>query len=219
MLRIGALAPFGLSLGSMLASSSQVSAKASQTHTGSKFGKAKRCLMIYMWGGPAHQDLYDLKPDAPSEYRGEFDPIRTNVPGMQITELMPHLARQMDKIGLIRSVTHNDNNHSTSAHWMMTGHRHERSAENFGARQSDFPHIGSVISKLAPVDSHLPTLTRMTILATTSTINSSPAKKVSSSHTAKVTKPNSLSNSTSRNHFSFPTVLMQSTHQFRPSNK
>jgi hypothetical protein len=154
MLRVGALAPLGLSLPTLLAADARANAA---TNRGDSFGKAKRCLMIFMWGGPAHQDLWDLKPHAPATVRGEFKPISTSVPGIQIGELLPNFARQMDKVALIRSVTHTDNNHSTGAHWMLTGHKHRLSAENFGPSPTDHPHIGSVIAKLLPSDASLPT--------------------------------------------------------------
>lgn len=153
LLKIGALAPLGLGLPSLLAAAparSRPAAKAS-------FGRAKRCLLIYMWGAPSHIDLFDMKPEAPIEIRGEFQPIPTKVPGIQICEHLPHLARQTDKMAFIRSLTHSDNNHSTSAHWMLTGHKHALSAENFGASETDFPHIGSVLSKLHPSEGSLPT--------------------------------------------------------------
>lgn len=130
--------------------------------------RAKRCLMMFMWGGPAHQDLWDLKPLAPVEYRGEFQPIATNTPGIEICEHLPHLARQTDKMCFLRSVTHSDNNHSTSAHWMMTGHKHRLSAENFNARGDDFPHVGSVLTRLTPGTRHLPTFVSLPLqIATT----------------------------------------------------
>jgi hypothetical protein len=162
MLKIGAVLPLGLSLPALLAAAEQNPSNAG------KFGKAKRCLMLYMWGGPSHIDTFDMKPGAPLEIRGEFSPIRTKVPGIQICEHLPNLARHTDKIGFIRSVTHSDNNHSTSAHWMLTGHKPALSAENFGAQGSDFPHIGSVLSKLSPCKGHLPTFVALPdVIATT----------------------------------------------------
>ncbi|MBC7856562.1 MAG: DUF1501 domain-containing protein, partial [Pirellulaceae bacterium] len=153
MLRIGALAPLGLSLPALLAAADPGPLPRG---VGGSFGKAKRCLLIFMWGGPAHQDLWDMKPLAPDNVRGEFKPVPTNVPGIQISELMPNIAQQMDKIALVRSVTHTDNNHSTGAHWMLTGHKHRLSAENFGASPIDMPHLGSVISKLLPTEAAMP---------------------------------------------------------------
>jgi hypothetical protein len=156
MLRIGALAPLGLSLPGLLVGQAAIARGATASGTSAGFGRAKRCLLMFMWGGPAHQDMWDLKPQAPAEIRGEFQPIATNVPGIQFCEHLPKLAQQADKMALVRSVTHSDNNHSTSAHWMLTGHQHRLSAENLGATSSDFPHIGSVISKLLPGDPQLP---------------------------------------------------------------
>ena len=153
MLRVGALAPFGLSLPALLAAQ-----QAGKAASGSAlFGKAKRCLMLYMWGGPAHQDTLDMKPQAPEGIRGEFKPIDTVTPGIQLCEHLPNLAKHTNKLAIIRSVAHTDNNHSTAAHWMMTGHKHRLSAENFGASGFDFPHLGSVLSKLSPADATLPT--------------------------------------------------------------
>jgi hypothetical protein len=149
-LQLGALGPLGLSLPTLLAPQARA---ASQIEG---FGTAKRCLLLFMWGGPAHQDLWDMKPQAPSNIRGEFSPRPTNVPGIQISELMPNIARHADKLALIRSVTHTDNNHSTGAHWMLTGYKHRLTAENFGASPSDHPHIGSVLSKLLPSQSKMP---------------------------------------------------------------
>src|SRR5205814_9737 len=64
----------------------------------------KSAIMIYLPGGPSHMDMYDLKPEAPAEYRGEFKPIATNVPGVQICELFPRQARMWDKFAVIRSL-------------------------------------------------------------------------------------------------------------------
>ena len=148
MLRIGGLASLGLTVPGLLRAGGQKDGS---------FGRAKRVLMLFMWGGPSHLDLFDMKPAAPAEVRGPFVPVSTRVPGLQISELMPHLGRHTDKIGFIRSVTHSDNAHSTSAHWMLTGHKHQLAQENFGARRSDYPHIGSVLNHLRPNRDGLPT--------------------------------------------------------------
>ena len=70
--------------------------------------RAKACILLFMWGGPAQQDTWDLKPDAPADYRGEFRPIPTNVPGIHICEHLPLLARRTDKLALVRSMTGRD---------------------------------------------------------------------------------------------------------------
>lgn len=165
MLQIGSLAPLGLSLPTLLASR-QADAAGRDSLAG--FGKAKRCLMLFMWGGPAHQDLWDMKPDAPADVRGEFKPQNSNVPGIQVCEHLQHISKHVDKMALVRSVTHSDNRHSTGAHWMLTGHKHRLSAENFSASPTDAPHIGSVLSKIMPADSSLPTFVALPeVIATT----------------------------------------------------
>jgi hypothetical protein len=103
-------------------------------------GGHKGIIMIYMPGGPPHQDLYDLKPDAPPEIRGEFDPIDTNVPGIQICELLPRLAARMDRLAIIRSLVGSDGAHASSL--CSTGYPFGRSPPG-GA-----PNYGSVVSVL-----------------------------------------------------------------------
>ena len=153
MLRLGALAPWGLSLPTLLAANE----RSQDAGAPSSFGRAKRVLLLFMWGGPAHQDTYDLKPLAPDGVRSEFAPIETSAPGIRVCEHLPHLAKHADKLAIVRSVTHSDNNHSTSAHWMLTGRKHRLSAENFGAGPDDFPHLGSVVTRLSPAPTSLPT--------------------------------------------------------------
>jgi hypothetical protein len=152
-LKIGALGPLSLSLPGLLAQQSSAEAGSSGSST---FGRAKRCVMLFMAGGPAQQDTFDMKPDASSEYRSAFSPIATKVAGIDICEHFPHLARHTDKLAFVRSVTHTDNNHSTAAHWMSTGYAHRVSQENFVASRRDHPHIGSVLSKLTPGSFALP---------------------------------------------------------------
>jgi len=162
-LQVGALGTMGLSLPQLL----QSNARANES-TGGTFGRAKRVILLFMWGGPAHQDTWDLKPHGPQASRGEFLPIATNVSGIHISEHFPLIARHADKLAIIRSVGQDDNNHSTGAHASLTGRRHELKAESFGARETDFPHVGSVLSKLRPNQKGLPTFVALPeIIATT----------------------------------------------------
>lgn len=82
---------------------------------------AKACIFLFMWGGPAQQDTWDMKPNAPVEYRGEFQPIATKIPGVQICEHLPQLAQRADKLAIIRSMTHGDVDHTTATHFPLTG--------------------------------------------------------------------------------------------------
>lgn len=105
--------------------------------------------MIYLTGGPPHQDMVDLKPNAPAEIRGEFNPIATNVSGIQIAELMPRVAGMMDKFAIIRTLVGSDDRHSSFQ--CVTG-RQFRSQP-----QGGWPEIGAVMSKLnGPVDLSVP---------------------------------------------------------------
>jgi hypothetical protein len=107
--------------------------------------RAKACILLFMWGGPAQQDTWDPKPDAPAEYRGEFKPIATNVPGIRVCEHLPRLARHADKLALLRAMTHNDVDHTTSTHFLLTG----RGLPRRGApRAEDWPGYGAVLARL-----------------------------------------------------------------------
>src|SRR5579859_2276601 len=102
-LRIGAL---GLGAASLnLFDIFRAEARAAQLGTTASTSQHKAVINIFLGGGPPHQDMWDLKMDAPSEIRGEFKPIATNVPGIQITEHLPRLAKMMDKCTLIRSMS------------------------------------------------------------------------------------------------------------------
>jgi hypothetical protein len=105
--------------------------------------KPSNCILIWMDGGPTHFETFDPKPDAPSEIRGEFQPIATNVPGMQICEHLPKLAAIADKYSIIRSVCHNQGNHGAGNHYMMTG-APPRIPVGCGAFVSFHPSLGSV---------------------------------------------------------------------------
>jgi hypothetical protein len=82
----------------------------------------KAMIFLWLWGGPSHMETFDLKPAAPAEYRGAFQPIRTTVPGMEISEHLPRLARIADRFALVRSVHHQSTGHVNSTHTMMSGY-------------------------------------------------------------------------------------------------
>ena len=129
-LRIGALGLGGLSLPQLL--KAEQSQQRVQAH--------KSIIMVYLPGGPPHQDLYDLKPNAPAGIRGEFKPINTSVPGIEICELLPRMAAMMDKLAIIRTIVGAAPQHD--AHQCLTGHT--RRPEPMGG----WPSLGSAVSKL-----------------------------------------------------------------------
>jgi hypothetical protein len=142
-LKLGA---FGAGL--TLADQLRLSAHAAPTGSTSK--PMKSAIMIYLPGGPSHMDMYDLKPEAPAEFRGEFKPIKTNVPGIDICEHFPMQAKMMDKLSVVRSLVANDE-HSDS--YVMTGYTEQ---VNRTAVQGQHPSFGSVVSKLRSGHSDIP---------------------------------------------------------------
>jgi hypothetical protein len=100
--------------------------------------KAKSVIQIWLWGGPSHLDTFDPKPNAGYDYTGPFKSIPTNVPGIEINELLVNLAKIADKYSIIRSMTHGINAHETAAYLMQTGHSSDE--------RLVYPAIGAVVS-------------------------------------------------------------------------
>ena len=138
-IKIGGLALGGLTMPQLLLAESQMGVKRSH----------KAIIMIFLPGGPPHQDMWDLKPEAPSEFRGEFSPIRTNVRGIEICEKFPRMAKMMDKFIPIRSIVGSVGHHS--GFQCLTGHSPKNQPPG------GWPYLGSVLSKLqGPVDPAIP---------------------------------------------------------------
>ena len=108
-----------------------------QAGSGSPVLRDTAVIQIFMGGGPSHIDMYDLKPNAPSEIRGEFSPIPSSVPGYQFCEHLPRQAAVMDKLAIVRSVQHTNPSHLPASHWMMTGYEATVSAKRISIPQSD----------------------------------------------------------------------------------
>jgi hypothetical protein len=138
-LRVGVLGTAGLGLADYLRM-----AEAGEVHS----GKATSAIFIYLGGGPSHVDTFDMKPEAPEEYRGEFKPIATNVPGIEICEHLPRLAQCADKFALLRGVSHSLTEHEMGIKYLNTGNRPIASL--------DYPGYGAVVSKELPSPPDLP---------------------------------------------------------------
>jgi hypothetical protein len=136
-LTVGALG--GLALPQLLAAEAYAGVRSSH----------KAVILIYLPGGPGHQDTFDLKMDAPSDIRGEFKPIKTNIPGVEICEHLPRLAKMMDKVAVIRSLVGARDEHSSNL--CLSGYTEAE------FRQNKAPTMGSVLTRLeAPVDKTVP---------------------------------------------------------------
>lgn len=135
MLKAGALGA-GLSLGSYLR------LNAAEQDPG------RSAILVFLGGGPSHQDTFDLKPDAPAEYRGQFSPIATSAPGVEICEHLPKLARLADKYAVLRGITHNLAAHGLGTRYLMTGNRPTPVVK--------YPMYGSVVSREFPATDDLP---------------------------------------------------------------
>ncbi len=139
MIQVGAASYLGLNLPALLRA--QESRKTS-TH-------ADACIVLFLNGGPSHLDMWDPKPDAPPEIRGEFKTIPTSVPGVIFGEHLPKFARQMHRCTVIRSAYHSVNNaHAAAVYCALTGH--DRGEIGGGARPDDYPAIGSVVGMQRP---------------------------------------------------------------------
>lgn len=131
------------------------SATAGESHSDRSQTTAKSCIYIFLSGGLAQQDSFDLKPRAPAEIRGEFKPIATNTPGIEICEHLPRLAARGHLWALVRSLTHPTNGHTLGHYFMLTGHS---TAPGFAGdrkpRASDWPSISSIVGDAVPQQSN-----------------------------------------------------------------
>jgi uncharacterized protein (DUF1501 family) len=136
-LRVGVLGLAGLALPDVLRLRAQARGLG-------RPAKDTAVIQVFLGGGMTHIDTYDLKPDAPREFRGEFQPIATNVPGVSLCELFPRQARALDKMAVIRSLHHTTADHNSGQHWVMTGFPASQPSQ----ATNDRPSVGSVAARL-----------------------------------------------------------------------
>ena len=150
-LRVGTLG--GLSLGSFLRLE-QANAAAAKSATLEK--RDMNCIFLFILGGMPHQDMWDLKPDAPSEIRGDFHPIASAVPGIEVSDVLPKTAKVTDKLAILRGMTHTDSDHGRGFHIMMTGVKAGVGDFNGNQNNNQHPSVGSMVAKLGRNQSSLP---------------------------------------------------------------
>jgi hypothetical protein len=128
-----------------------------------KTGTAKSCIVLFLMGGPPQHSMFDPKPDAPKEIRGDFKPIATSVPGVQFSELLPHTAQWAHRMSVLRAVSTGDNAHSSSGYAMLTGQPHQPlNVENANpGAPNDFPTMGAVVQHLRGVKGAMPAAMRL----------------------------------------------------------
>ena len=122
--------------------------------SGTKAGRAKSVILIFNCGAPSHTDLWDMKPNAPSEIRGVFQPISTSVPGIEISELLPQLAQRMDKLSIVRTLHHNHGGHNAGMYWSIVGKPYRIDSTLINPGRADVPCFGSLAGWLAQRDGY-----------------------------------------------------------------
>ena len=151
LLTVGSAAGLGLTLPGLLRADAATALPAT----------AKSIIFLFQWGGPSHLESFDMKPDGPEQSRGEFKPIRSNVPGVDVCEHLPRFARVMDKVTVVRSVTHKFGTHNAPAYYALTGHAPPVDDIRLRDTPELFPHYGSVIDRLRPSSRDVPSFVAM----------------------------------------------------------
>lgn len=154
LLKIGGLGMLGLNMPTLLQAAEQTVAG---NRSGYRRARAKQVIFLFQWGGPSHLDTFDMKPDAPEEIRGPLKPISSVVPGLPVCEHFPEMAKRMDRVTLIRSMTHTMTNHNSAGYYALTGHAPPSDDQRLRDSLDLFPGYGSVVDHLAPANGEMPT--------------------------------------------------------------
>jgi len=145
-LQVGGLGTLGLSLPGLLRAGER-----------DRPPRVRSCVLFLLHGGPSQLDIWDMKPDAPAEVRGEFQPAATRAPGVRITELLPLVAQQAHRLSIVRSMTHTAINHNAATYFVTTGQPPPREQIAFTPTENDFPHLGAQVAFGRPSQGAVPT--------------------------------------------------------------
>ena len=155
MIRVGSLA--GLSLAEFFRLQQVRAAQSDKPLAAEPPKKDVNCIFIFILGGMSHHDLWDMKPEAPAEIRGDFKPISTVVPGIQLSEILPGIAGVADKLAILRGMTHGDSDHGRGFHIMMTGQKATGPGDfNGNKNNNQHPSLGSMVAKMTRTLGALP---------------------------------------------------------------
>jgi hypothetical protein len=159
----GGLALTGLGLPGLFAGRDAAGAEVDPSRaSGRGFARARSCILIFQWGGPSQLDTWDPKPGAPEDVRGLFAAIETDTPGVRLGEHFPLLARQTRRLAIVRSMSHDDPAHLSTAHRVLTGHLAPTvNSDAVGPSPSDWPHLGALVARLRPTRGALPSSVTM----------------------------------------------------------
>ncbi|MEX0937572.1 MAG: DUF1501 domain-containing protein [Pirellulales bacterium] len=149
LLKVGGLGLLGLNMPGLL--------RAAESQKAALPQRAKRVIFLFQWGGPSHIDMFDRKPRAPDDIRGPLKGISSSVPGLEVCEQLPEVAKRMDKVCLVRSMTHTMKNHNSAGYYALTGHAPPSDDQRLRDSLDLFPAYGSVVDRVAPVGTNLPT--------------------------------------------------------------
>ncbi|MFQ3592934.1 MAG: DUF1501 domain-containing protein [Gemmataceae bacterium] len=147
LLQVGSLGLTGLGLPHILQASRQSQPKA----------RVKSVIFLHQWGGPSHLDTFDMKPDAPAEVRGKYQPIASSLPGVPVCEKLPNMARVLDRVCQIRTLRHTMKNHNSAGYYSLSGYAPPSDDQRLRDTQDLFPAYGSVVDRLAPAAKGIPT--------------------------------------------------------------
>jgi hypothetical protein len=147
LLQVGGLGLAGLSLPGLLRAAER----------GGRKARARSVLFLHQWGGPSCMDTFDMKPAAPAEVRGEFQPVASRASGIQVSERLPRTAAVMDKVTLVRSLRHEMKNHNSAGYYSLTGYAPPTDDQRLRDSRDLFPAYGSVVDALAPAKAGVPT--------------------------------------------------------------
>jgi hypothetical protein len=148
-LKVGGLGLLGLTVPGLLRAEAIEAARIK--------ARAKSVIFLFQWGGPSHIDMFDMKPDAPEGIRGPHKPMRSKADGIQVSEKLPKTAAIMDKVTLIRSMTHTMKNHNSAGYYALTGHAPPSDDQRLRDSLELFPGYGPVVDALAPARGEMPT--------------------------------------------------------------
>src|SRR5690348_14961692 len=156
ILKVGGMGLLGLTMPRLL----RAQAKQDWAKSAAKSTIKTRCksvIFLYQFGGPSHIDMFDMKPDAPDAIRGPHKPMSSSADGIQVSEHLPQVAKIMDKVTLIRSMTHTMKNHNSASYYALSGHAPPTDDIRLNDSLDLFPAYGSVVDALAPTSGEVPT--------------------------------------------------------------